>query len=297
MVMARLRTFKRGEPLFRDNGMQMSTSGSEPFQPLHPLLAIAVTLLGAAALLLVVPFAAPTLLHSWGMRGFLAASSILLALPAALAVAALHGRTWREALALDAVPRRTVLLSVLLGAALWGASVGLMEMQALVLPPTPEYILAFRRLHEALAPSGPLDALWSIAAIALVPALTEELVTRGVLLPSLVRPLGAAGAVLASAAAFAAIHVDIYRFLFTFTIGLVLGGLRLRTGSLWPSIVAHATLNAVTFAIAPLIDDPAQTTYTPQPALGVACLLAGAAVAYPLLRALGPRVDSPPHAP
>ena len=56
--------------------------------------------------------------------------------------------------------------------------------------------------------------------------------------------------------------------------------------------MVHVTLNALTFLIAPLVDDPSQA-YTPQPALGLACLLAGAAVAWPLLRALRPSVDSP----
>ena len=64
-------------------------------------------------------------------------------------------------------------------------------------------------------------------------------------------------------------HLDLYRFLFTLTIGLVLGVLRLRTGSLWPPIVAHVTLNTLTFLVAPLVDDPSQTTYTPEPLVGV----------------------------
>jgi len=269
----------------------MSAPGSEPAAVLSPVVAIAATMLGAAALLGLAPSllgVSPLL----GPRGFLAVSSCLLALPALLTVAALRSRSWGATLAVGPIPRPLVLLSILLGGALWVGSIGLMEMQALVLPPPPEYILAFRRLHEALAPSGLLDGLWSVMVIAVLPALAEELVMRGVLLPSLVRPLGAAAAVIASAAAFAGIHLDPYRFLFTFTIGLVLGALRLRTGSLWPPILAHATLNAVTFVVAPLIDDPGQATYTPQPMLGLLCLVAGTAVAWPLLRGLGARVDS-----
>jgi membrane protease YdiL (CAAX protease family) len=100
------------------------------------------------------------------------------------------------------------------------------------------------------------------------------------------------GAALGSAILFAAMHADPYRFLFTLTIGLVLGVLRLRTGSLGPPVVAHVTLNALTFVVAPLVDDPSQP-YTPQTALGLACLVTGAAVAWPLLRALRRAVDSP----
>jgi membrane protease YdiL (CAAX protease family) len=168
-----------------------------------------------------------------------------------------------------------------------------MELQSLVLPPPPEYLNTFRAIHAALAPRDMVDALFSVTVIALLPGVGEELVTRGVLLPALVAPLGPATAVVVSALLFASIHLDPYRFVFTLVIGLVLGTVRLRTGSLWSPVVAHVTLNTLTFLIAPLVDDPTQITYTPQPILGVACLLAGTAFVVPVVRALGRSVDSP----
>jgi membrane protease YdiL (CAAX protease family) len=180
---------------------------------------------------------------------------------------------------------------MLLGGALWILSIGLMELQSLVLPPPPEYLEAFRALHRALAPRSALDGLVSVAVIAIGPGLGEEIVTRGVLLPSLTRALRPWGAVVLSALLFAAMHLDPYRFLFTLTIGLVLGVVRLRTGSLWPPIVAHVSLNTLTFLVAPLVDDP-EAVYTPEPLLGLGCLVIGAGLALPLLRGLGPFVDS-----
>ena len=53
-----------------------------------------------------------------GLRPALLASEIGLALPALLAVAVLRG-TWSEALGLQAIPRRFVVLSLLAGAAFW----------------------------------------------------------------------------------------------------------------------------------------------------------------------------------
>jgi membrane protease YdiL (CAAX protease family) len=268
----------------------MSPPGSESPRPLPALLALAVTALGVAAMFASGLLAARLGL-GLGLRGQIALGTVLLAVPALLALVA-RPPAWTAALGSAAVPHRTAALATLLGAALWVGSLGLMELQSLVSPPPPEYLEAFRAVHRALAPSGPLDMLVSLAVIAVLPGLCEELAVRGALLPSLVRPLGVLGAVLASAFLFAAMHLDAYRFLFTFTVGLVLGVLRLRTGSLWPPIFAHVTLNALTFAIAPLVDDPAQP-YTPQPALGLACLLAGAAAGWPLLRALG-RPPAPP---
>jgi membrane protease YdiL (CAAX protease family) len=265
----------------------MRPSGSEAAHPLPALPALTVTALGVLAMGLL----APRLGLGLSLRGQIALGTVLLAVPALLGLAA-RPPAWRAALGSATVPRRTAGLSALLGAALWVGSLGLMEVQSLVSPPPPEYLEAFRTIHRALAPSGPLDMVVSLGVIAVLPGVCEELVVRGVLLPSLARPLGLLGAVTASAFLFAAIHLDPYRFLFTFTVGFVLGVLRLRVGSLWPPILAHVTLNALTFALAPLVDDPEQA-YTPQPALGLACLVGGAAAAWPLLRALR-REPAPP---
>ena len=261
----------------------MSTDGSVSPRPLELPVALALAVLGVAAMV-----ASPQLAHrlslDLGLRAQVAFGTLLLALPAAVYLLARPGAA-RAALGAGSVSRRSTAVSALLGTALWVGSIGLMEMQSLVYPPPPETLELFRRLHAALAPSGPLDALVSIGVIAVLPALCEELVMRGVLLPSLAAVAPASSAVVLTAGAFALIHFDPIRLLFTFVVGLVLGFLRLRTGSLWPPVVVHLTLNTLTFAVAPLVDDPS-APYTPQPVLGFACLLAGTAVAWPLLRAV-----------
>jgi sodium transport system permease protein len=268
----------------------MSLPGSGTPRPLHPLLAVAVTLVGFVAMFGSASLASRLGL-SPGLRSQVALGEVLLAIPALAALVAWPS-AGRAAVGAGAVAGRTVALSAFLGASLWVGSIGLMEMQSLVFPPSAETLDLFRRLHAALAPSGVLDALVSLTVIALLPALCEELVMRGVLLPSLARWTGPGLAVHLTAATFALIHLDPIRLLFTFVLGVLLGLLRLRTRSLWPSVVVHSTLNALTFAIAPLVDDPTQP-YTPQPALGLLCLGTGALLAWPLLRALRPSVDSP----
>ncbi len=163
-----------------------------------------------------------------------------------------------------------------------------MEVQSLAFPPPARYLDAFRAIHEALKPKGPLDGTRVAARDRHPPGPVRG--ARGARGPPPVARSGAAAPAepsSTSAILFAAMHADPYRFLFTMTIGLVLGALRLRTGSLWPPVLAHVTLNALTFAIAPLVDDPSQP-YTPQPALGLACLAAGAAVAWPLAASARP---------
>jgi membrane protease YdiL (CAAX protease family) len=267
--------------------------------------ALALTAAGIAAMLggSVALASRPAL----GLRAQIAFGTLLLALPAVAALL-LRPDLWPAVRGARRVTGRTAGLSLVLGAALWVASAGLMEVQSLIAPPPPEYLDAFRAIHQALAPRGVVDGLVSILVIALLPGVCEELVVRGVFLPSLARGLATAPSPLAaepaplgrgvwvavavSALLFAAIHLDPYRFLFTLALGVVFGVLRLGTGSLWPPVVAHASLNTLTFAVAPFVDDPSQP-YTPSPALGAVCLVVGAAVAWPLLRALGSFVDSP----
>ena len=280
----------------------MSPLGSVSTRRFSLPAAIAVT---AAGIVAMVGAAAGLATRSGlGLRSQIALGTLALALPA---VAALVARPdlWPDVRGARPLTGRTTGLSLLLGVALWLGSAGLMEVQSLVAPPPESYLDAFRAIHQALAPHGPLDALASLLVIAVLPGLCEELVVRGVLLPSLARTLAASGrrsespglgrgawqAVAASALVFAAIHLDAYRFLFTLSIGLVLGVVRLGAGSLWPSVLAHTALNSLTFVVAPYVDDPTQP-YTPNATLGFACLAAGFAVAWPLLRALVGRVDS-----
>jgi membrane protease YdiL (CAAX protease family) len=267
----------------------MGSPRSETPRPFSIASAVVVTALGVAAMV-AGPALAQRLSPGLGVRALVAIGTLLLALPA-LGVLAARPSAWRAVRGLAVTPR-TAATSVLLGAALWVGSIGLMEMQSLLFPPSEETLDLFRRLHAALAPSSVPDAVVSLAVIALLPALCEELVMRGILLPSLAALIGPTPAVGLTAAAFAVIHFDPIRLLFTFVLGLALGLLRLRTRSLWPPVIVHLTLNALTFAIAPLVDDPSQP-YTPEPALGLACLVAGFAAAWPLLRSVT-RQPAPP---
>jgi membrane protease YdiL (CAAX protease family) len=259
----------------------MSRHGSASDTTLHPAAATAVLAAGFAAMTAMGLLLRPLAL---GYRAQIGLATLALAVPGLVLLLA------QPALRPGVLGRRRLAapgaaVSGLLGAALWVGSIGLMEMQSLLAPPPAAYLELFRSIHKALAPSGPADALVSLLVIAALPALCEEFVVRGVFLPSLVRPLGERGAIVASALLFALIHMDPYRFLFTLAIGLVFGWLRLRAGSLWPPVIAHLTLNALTFAVAPFVDDPSQP-YVPQPLLGIATLVVGTALAIPLLRLL-----------
>ncbi len=81
------------------------------------------------------------------------------------------------------------------------------------------------------------------AAISLIPGITEELLLRGYILTGLRAKLGPATAVGATAALFAVMHLEPIHVLLVLPAGLFLGYLVVRTGSLYPAIVAHAANN------------------------------------------------------
>lgn len=232
-----------------------------------------------------------------GVRPALVIAEAFLVAPA-FAAFALWGIPWRRGLALS-WGLRASLLALAAGAALWAASLGLFELQYAVWPPPPGYLDAFELLHRALRPSGPLDAIGSVIAIAIAPAVCEEILFRGTLLPAFVRSLRPWGALLLSSLLFGLIHIDptttgartMYRVPFAFVVGLGLGALRLRSGSLVPPMLAHAVLNTITF-VAVLLSGPSAELPPADVVKGGALLVVGLAVSGVLLRAFARRTDA-----
>jgi membrane protease YdiL (CAAX protease family) len=267
----------------------MATDGSvPPGKVIPPLLALAAVVIGLLAMPLVTVMTLPL-----GMRAALFLSELVLVAPGLLALIA-YRIPVRDVCGRWPLDGRTVWLMMAAGATLWLGSLGLLELQYAAWAPPPGYLEAFRQLHEALRPKGPLDVLVSLAAVAVVPALCEETLVRGIVLPALLRLVGPTGAIVLSAIVFAVIHLDPYRTLFTLVLGLALGLLRVRTGSLVACVVAHAVLNGLTFAVAPLVDDPAQGLPEPRPWLGLGLLVAGTATTAVVVRFLPSLTRSTP---
>ncbi|MFI6497235.1 lysostaphin resistance A-like protein [Nonomuraea typhae] len=94
-----------------------------------------------------------------------------------------------------------------------------------------------------------------------IPALGEELGWRGWLVPRLVAARGVVGGLLLSGVIWGAWHFPLtmlgynypalgfwsgpYFVIVTVLLAVVIGWLRLRSGSVWPAVLAHASLNAV----------------------------------------------------
>jgi membrane protease YdiL (CAAX protease family) len=260
----------------------MDKGGSVPRRTRLPAaLAPIAVLAGMYVMARVAPYA-----FALGLRPALLISELALIAPGVLALAACRVPL-AAGLGLNAIRSRTALLVAAAAGALWVASLGLFEVQYALWAPPPGYLEQFQRLHEALRPRNPADALLSVVAIAAIPAICEELLLRGIVLPSLLPALGGAGAIVTSAALFALIHWDLYRAAFTFTLGVALGILRVRTGSLLAPVLAHALVNTITFVAAPFTEDPSGGLPEPRPLLGLAMLAAGTGLTFLLIHRVG----------
>jgi sodium transport system permease protein len=87
-----------------------------------------------------------------------------------------------------------------------------------------------------------------IFALALVPAVCEELAFRGFILTGLHRRFRPRNAILVSAFLFALYHLNVFLFLPTFGLGVVLGLLTVRSRSLAPAVLLHFLHNALLLA-------------------------------------------------
>ena len=79
---------------------------------------------------------------------------------------------------------------------------------------------------------------------AIVPAIVEELLFRKVILERLT-PFGNAFALLVSASAFALMHANPGQILYTYTAGLFLGFITIKTGSVLPAMLLHFLNNSL----------------------------------------------------
>lgn len=89
---------------------------------------------------------------------------------------------------------------------------------------------------------------WVVALIAVEPGIFEELGFRGFILGRLEGLIKPRDALLASSAMFAIIHLDLAMFPFLFLMGVYLGWLRQRSGSLYPGMLAHFLHNLLAVA-------------------------------------------------
>lgn len=98
-------------------------------------------------------------------------------------------------------------------------------------------------------PDNAVDMILYFLRTAIVPALIEETVMRGVIMQPL-RKYGDMFAILMSSLVFGLLHCNLAQIPFAFIAGIALGYIACVTESLWPSIILHAMNNTYSLVVA-----------------------------------------------
>jgi len=163
-----------------------------------------------------------------------------------------HGEVrYRDALGIQPVNAAVLMLVLSAGFAL---SFPLKEVALLlsdavpVMAPDPDRALALARLIRVDSFS---DAIIVPLAFVAIPAISEELLFRGLLLPGLAKRMHPRLALVVSAVLFGLIHGAPVAMVYATLAGLALGWLRSRTGSVLPCVAMHGAVNAMPILISP----------------------------------------------
>jgi len=120
-------------------------------------------------------------------------------------------------------------------------ALGIFQIVNVVIPAPQEML---QRFSEDVIPRG--MPIWQLLMyIAVLPAICEELLFRGVLLNGLKRRLRPAALVVVVGIIFGLFHVSLYRIAPTAALGMVLTVIAIMTGSVFPGMVMHAGNNAL----------------------------------------------------
>jgi sodium transport system permease protein len=154
----------------------------------------------------------------------------------------------RETFALHAPRIVPLFAAILLGFTAWTFASGVILRLA---PPPETLVRALERLIRLTDEGAPLWVMWLVVAI--TPAICEEALFRGFVLNGL-RSLGAVPAIGISALLFGIAHASIYRLLPTMFLGIILGIVVWRTGSLLCAIALHAINNGLLASLTEMPD-------------------------------------------
>ena len=121
--------------------------------------------------------------------------------------------------------------------------------------------LEFTSSVSDISLKGMKETLFGVLSMAVVPALIEETVIRGIVLQPL-RKYGDKYAIIASALLFAVMHGNMVQIPYTVIGGLILGFLAVTTESLWPSIILHFINNFYSVIVLSVSDNFGDTAST-----------------------------------
>jgi len=154
-----------------------------------------------------------------------------------LGIAKSRGWTLRD-FGLRATAPRFLVAAVLVGISMWFVTLTLVN---LVQPPGDTKALEKAVEQTSLVPT--------LIALAILPAVAEELVFRGILTRALTQRFQPIGAIAISALVFAVYHLLPAQIVSTVVLGLALGYLTLRANSIVPAVIVHFLNNSIAIVL------------------------------------------------
>ena len=106
--------------------------------------------------------------------------------------------------------------------------------------PLPQSIIDFEESMRAVLTFIPTVPLWiGILAIGVTPALCEEIFFRGYIQRNIQRSFGVTASIVAVGFVFGAYHLSLSQVLPLSALGIYMGYLTWRTGTIWPAVLVH----------------------------------------------------------
>jgi sodium transport system permease protein len=227
-----------------------------PVEPRAPSPGHAIALFGVAYVLLFFVFIP---LQAWRLAPGLAITEWVGLLGIVVVYARGTGRPLTDVLNLRPASARALVGAALVGGSAW-AVVGMLADW--ILPAPPELVESLRRM---VAPTdGSRGLVFSLALMALTPAVCEEALFRGAILGGFSAKLPRATSAVITGALFGLYHVDLWRIVPTAMLGVALSLIALESRSILPAMLTHFINNATLVVLAHL--GMADTTELSRPA-------------------------------
>lgn len=96
---------------------------------------------------------------------------------------------------------------------------------------------------------GPYNMIFAGLALIIIAPIAEELLFRGLMLNQLKQKLNSKTAIIISAAIFAGFHLEFQIFIPLFIIGIILGAVQEKTGTIYAAIALHMINNSLAFIV------------------------------------------------
>lgn len=163
-------------------------------------------------------------------------------------------RSFRLVLSLNPVSLQIIVLTMLITIPFRICSFLISAIVQTVFP-MPDFILrSLEHMYaELMFPSNSVEFILSLLGIVFMAAICEEVMFRGFLLQTFLKRKSAWGAIVITAIGFALYHLDPWAIPEIIVIGIFLGWLVVRTGSIFPAMIAHASFNFLGIILLPKV--------------------------------------------